>query len=84
MCQTWPLHGPAPAISSSVSIDPADVSTELEELHFKRQREGLTANEAERAAELVRQYDRKMLLRAEAALLLKERGHDVSEVAAPA
>ena len=63
---------------------PADVSTELEELHLKRQRDGLTAAEAERAADLVRQYDRTMLLRAEAALLLKERGHDVSEVAAPA
>jgi plasmid stability protein len=63
---------------------PVDVSAELEELHLKRQREGLTAGEAERAAELVRQYDRTMLLCAEAALLLKQRGHDISELAPPA
>ena len=62
---------------------PADVSTELEELHIKRQREGLSDTEAERSAELLRQYDRTMLLRAEAALLLKQRGHDISELASP-
>ena len=58
-----------------------DVSAELEELHFKRQREGVTAEEADRAANLAQQYDRTMLLRAEAALLLKQRGHDISELA---
>jgi plasmid stability protein len=63
---------------------PIDVSVELEELHLKRQREGLTAAEAERAEELVGHYDRTMLLRAEAALLLKQRGYDVAELAAPA
>jgi len=62
---------------------PAHVSSELEELHFKRQREGLTSAEAERATELARQGDRTMLLRAEAALLLKERGQDISELAPP-
>jgi hypothetical protein len=63
---------------------PPDISAELEELHFKRQREGLSDGEAQRAAELVQQYDRTMLLRAEATLLLKQRGHDISELAPPA
>ena len=63
---------------------PDDLSAELENLHFKRQREDLTPAEAERAAELVRQFDRIMLLRAEAALLLHQRGHDVSGLIQPA
>ncbi len=54
-----------------------------EELHHKRQREGLTAAEADEAAQLVRQYERVMLLRAEAARLLRARGHDVSGLLAP-
>ncbi len=79
---------PLPSLSDAAlwrvarSLLPAEVSAELEALHLKRQRETLTAAEAERVAELVRQYDRTMLLRAEAALLLKQRGHDVSELAA--
>jgi len=54
----------------------------LEALHLKRQRKGLTAVEAEKAASLVRQYERAMLVRAQAAVLLKERGYDVSELVA--
>ena len=57
---------------------PADAANELEELHWKRQREGLTKPEAARSAELMRLYERTMLLRAEAATLLKRRGHDIS------
>jgi len=57
---------------------PDDVSAELEALHRKRQREGLTDAESRKLAELVRQYERQMLLRAQAAALLRERGHDVS------
>ncbi len=81
---------PLPSLSDAAlwrvarSLLPVEVSAELEALHLKRQRETLTVAEAERAAELVRQYDRTMLLRAEAALLLKQRGHDVSEIAAAA
>ena len=53
-------------------------STELEDLHFKRQSEGLTPQENARTAFLVGQYERAIVLRAHAARVLKERGHDVS------
>src|SRR5262245_49422302 len=55
----------------------ADAS-ELEELHFKKAREGLTEPESERLASLVRHYERSMLVRGRAAALLKQRGHDVT------
>jgi len=54
-----------------------EVSIELEELNFKRQREGLTESEDVRAEELSRQYERQMLLRAKAVALLKQRGQDI-------
>lgn len=57
-----------------------DVSEQLEVLHVKQQREGLTNADSQELAELVRQYERQMLVRAQAAALLKERGHDVSEL----
>lgn len=57
---------------------PAGVSEELQSLHFKQQRVGLTPAELERSEELCLDYDRAMLIRARAAALLKERGHDVS------
>jgi hypothetical protein len=60
----------------------AEVSAELEALHHKRQRDGSTATE-ERLAELMRQYERHLLVRAQAAALLKERGHDVGELVSP-
>ncbi len=52
--------------------------SELEILNLKQQREGLAEDEAVRLAELARGYERVILLRAEAACLLKERGHDIS------
>jgi len=57
---------------------PPESSRRLEALHEKRQDQGLTAAEQEVAAQLVRQYERTMLVRAHAAKLLKERGHDIS------
>ena len=57
---------------------PTEKATELEALHLKRQDEGLTEDEAQRAAELTRQYERAMLIRAQATALLMQRGHDVS------
>jgi hypothetical protein len=51
---------------------------ELQSLHFKQQRVGLTRAERTRADDLCLQYDRTLLIRARAAALLKERGHDVS------
>jgi len=63
---------------------PAEDAEQLESLHLKRQREGLTKAEADEAASLVRRYERAMLVRAEAAALLKQRGHDVSALLAAA
>ncbi len=54
----------------------------LEELHFKRQQEGLTDAETQSLTALVRQYERALLVRARAAALLKERGHDVAALLA--
>jgi plasmid stability protein len=59
---------------------PAEASERLESLHLKRQREGLTEVEAQETASLVRHYERAMLVRAQAAELLKQRGHDVSSL----
>jgi len=55
-----------------------DESAELEDLHLKWQSEGLTPAENARTAFLVGQYERAMVLRAHAARVLKERGHDIS------
>ncbi len=55
-------------------------STELEDLHLKRQSEGLTPGEKARASFLVGHYERAMVLRAHSARVLKERGHDVSDL----
>lgn len=59
------------------TILPSDAAAHLESLHDKRQREGWTEIEAQTAADLVRQYERYMLVRAQAIALLKQRGHDV-------
>jgi plasmid stability protein len=48
-------------------------ASELEALHLKRQREGLTAAEQDQMSALVLQYERAMLVRARAAALLHER-----------
>ncbi len=61
-----------------------EAARRLEELHHKQQREGLTTHEDEERAHLVRQYERAMLVRAQAAALLKERGHDISSLLASA
>jgi hypothetical protein len=59
----------------------AETARRMEKLHRKRQREGLTGAEARALSEFVRQYERAMLIRARAAVLLKRRGFDVSELA---
>jgi len=61
---------------------PAESATQLESLHLKRQREGLTEAETQTLSGLVRQYERTMLVRAQAVALLKQRGHDVSHLIA--
>lgn len=55
----------------------ADAAERLQMLHDKAQDEGLTDREAEESAVLTHRYERGMLVRAEAAYLLKQRGHDV-------
>lgn len=62
---------------------PREAAAHMEALHEKRQSEGLTTAEQELLAMLVRQYERYMLVRARAAALLHERGHDVSSLVAP-
>lgn len=60
---------------------PEAASARLEALHYKRQDEGLNDAEAVESAQLLEQYERTMLIRAEAAVLLKQRGYDVSDPA---
>jgi len=57
-----------------------EISLRMEKLHRKRQREGLSSADARALSELVRQYERAMLIRAQAAALLNQRGHDVSKL----
>ncbi len=57
-----------------------EARTRLEELNLKQQREGFTPSEREEHAHLLHQYDRAILVRAHAMQLLKERGHDVSQL----
>ncbi len=58
----------------------SDAVERLSELNAKRQREGLTEAEQQESDLLVRQYERSMLVRAQAAALLKQRGHDISSL----
>ncbi len=55
---------------------------ELEALHLKRQREGLLSHERQRAEELERLFERVVLLRSQAAVVLRQRGHDVTSLVA--
>lgn len=55
-------------------------AADLEDLHIKRQAGGLSASEAETMAMLMKEYTRLMLIRSRAAVLLKWRGYDVSEL----
>jgi plasmid stability protein len=59
-----------------------ELAAELEMLHFRQQRSGLSEADSERCAELLRAYERSMLIRAQAATLLKQRGIDVSGMVA--
>ncbi len=55
-----------------------EAAAELEDLHLKQQREGLTALEMQDQATLTQHYERAMVVRARSVALLKERGRDVS------
>lgn len=51
----------------------------LESLHDKQQRIGLTPEEQNEEQELVKLYRDTQLVRAQAVVLLKQRGYDVSD-----
>lgn len=53
-------------------------AADLEDLHIKRQAEGLSASEVESLTTLMNEYTRTMLVRSRSAALLEQRGHDVS------
>jgi hypothetical protein len=52
----------------------------LEELNDKAQREGLTVAERDEQASLLDQYGDVALIRAKSALLLKQRGYDITDL----
>jgi plasmid stability protein len=58
-------------------LSPAE-SDEVEVLHFKQQREGLTDAEKQRLGSLMHQYEKALLIRSHALLLLKQRGQDIT------
>lgn len=57
---------------------PIEISERLEELHMKRQRDGLSQAEDFERADLLDQYERHMLIRAQAAALLARRGAKIA------
>lgn len=57
-----------------------DAKAQLDRLNAKQQNETLTSAEKETLDKLVREYDRAVLLRAEALRLLKERGQAIAEL----
>ncbi|MFO0763197.1 MAG: hypothetical protein U0359_42560 [Byssovorax sp.] len=60
------------------STMPAPQRERLGELHDKQQREGLDADETAEEQALLKLYDETVLVRAQAAVLLKQRGYDMS------
>ena len=63
---------------------PDEKAARMQELVWKEQAEGLTTTEDDEAAQLQQYAGRTMLIRAEAAALLMERGHDINELLSPA
>lgn len=55
-----------------------EASQELEALHLKQRDAGLNQDEDAARARLIQEYEQAMLVRAQAARLLKDRGYDVS------
>jgi len=58
---------------------PAEQRDRLEALHHQQQRQGLTAEEQAEEQALLALYRETLLVRAQAAVLLKQRGYDVSD-----
>ena len=60
---------------------PQTLAARLEELHHKQQREGLTEEEKDEEQQLANLYRDTILVRAQAAVLLKRRGYEVNDLA---
>lgn len=58
----------------------AEETEQMQTLVWKQQRDGLTKREQTKAEKLVQRYNRTMLVRAKAAVLLKTRGFDISSL----
>ena len=58
----------------------AEKASAIEDLHAKRQHEGISASESETLATLMQEYTRTLLVRSRAAALLTQRGCDVSSL----
>jgi hypothetical protein len=56
----------------------AEEAAQMQRLVWKQQRDGLTRSEQKQAKSLLQRCNRTMLVRAKAAVLLKERGFDIS------
>lgn len=65
------------AARSRMPETPAEL---MAKLNYKQQREGLNKAELATLNDLGQEYDRYLLIRAEAAVLLKRRGVDISEL----
>lgn len=58
-----------------------DVATRIKDLNLKQQAQGLAPSEVEMLDQMIEQHDRVMLIRAQAAVLLKRRGQDITQLA---
>jgi plasmid stability protein len=58
---------------------PKKAANQMAQLNYKQQSKGLTETELATLNQLGEEYDRYMLIRAQAMVLLKERRHDISE-----
>jgi len=59
---------------------PKEQQTELEDLHHQKQNQGLSKNEEKTEQTLLQLYRETILIRAQAAVLLKLRGYDISNL----
>ena len=59
---------------------PRSLFNELAKLHQKRQRDGISKVEQDRAKQLMAQFERCLVMRARAVELLHTRGHDVTRL----
>lgn len=57
-----------------------EAAAQMQTLVWKQQRDGLTTREQNKAEKLIQRYNRTMLVRAKAAVLLKTRGFDIASL----